>query len=167
MSNSTVRVLDAQGTVVRVGATNSTGAFTIDSIPHGTYTLSGQTNKPWGGVNASDALAINRHFSGSVPLVGLRLAAADVNGNVAVNASDALATNRRFSGNISSFSVGNWISETPSVAVSGTPASQSLKMLTYADVNGSYVPSTTQRFGASVHSKRVRIRVLCVMAWFA
>ena len=151
MTNSTVRVLDAQGAVVRVGATNSTGAFTIDSIPHGTYTLSGQTNKPWGGVNASDALAINRHFSGSVPLVGLRLAAADVNGNVAVNASDALATNRRFSGNISSFSVGNWISETPSVAVSGTPASQSLKMLTYADVNGSYVPSTTQRFGASVH----------------
>ena len=151
MTNSTVRVLDAQGAVVRVGATNSTGAFTIDSIPHGTYTLSGQTNKPWGGVNASDALAINRHFSGSVPLVGLRLGAADVNGNVAVNASDALATNRRFSGNISSFSVGNWISETPSVAVSGTPASQSLKMLTYADVNGSYVPSTTQRFGASVH----------------
>ena len=151
MTNSTVRVLDAQGAVVRVGATNSTGAFTIDSIPHGTYTLSGQTNKPWGGVNASDALAINRHFSGSVPLVGLRLGAADVNGNVAVNASDALATNRRFSGNITSFTVGNWISETPSVVVSGTPASQSLKMLTYADVNGSYVPSTSQRFGASVH----------------
>jgi DNA/RNA endonuclease YhcR with UshA esterase domain len=150
MTNSTVRVLNAQGAVVRVGSTNSTGGFTVDSIPHGTYTLSGSTNKPWGGVTASDALGISRHFSGSVPLVGIRLSAADVNGSSSITSSDALLVNRRFSGSISSFSVGNWVSEQFSTTISSTPAVQNLKMLTFGDVNGSYVPNTAQRLVSSV-----------------
>jgi hypothetical protein len=81
-------------------------------------------------------------------LAGLRVGAADVNGSATVTSSDALLVNRRFSGTISSFAVGNWISENPAVAVSNTPATQNLKMLAYGDVNGSYIPSTAQRLGS-------------------
>jgi DNA/RNA endonuclease YhcR with UshA esterase domain len=150
MTNSLVRAKDSIGAIVGSDSTDATGAYSILALPSGTYTLEGATSKPWGGVNASDALAMNRHFSGSVPLVGLRLGAADVNGNGAVNASDALTTNRRFSGGLSSFSVGNWITERPSVLVSGANATQNLKMLSYADVNGSYAPSTAARFATSL-----------------
>jgi 2',3'-cyclic-nucleotide 2'-phosphodiesterase (5'-nucleotidase family)/DNA/RNA endonuclease YhcR with UshA esterase domain len=150
MTNSTVRVLNAQNAVVRSAATNASGAFTLDSVPHGSYTLSGSTNKPWGGVTATDALGVTRHVTGVLPLAGLRVGAADVNGSATVTSSDALLVNRRFSGSITSFSVGNWISENPAVAVSNTPASQNLKMLAYGDVNGSYVPSTSQRLEATL-----------------
>jgi hypothetical protein len=150
MTNSLVRAKDSTGVIVGTDSTDATGAYTLLALPSGTYTLEGVTSKPWGGVNASDALAMNRHFSGSVPLVGLRLGAADVNGNGAVNASDALTTNRRFSGGLSSFSVGNWITERPSVLVSGANATQNLKMLSYADVNGSYAPSTAARSATSL-----------------
>jgi DNA/RNA endonuclease YhcR with UshA esterase domain len=150
MTNSLVRAKDSTGAVVGSDSTDATGAYSILAMPSGTYTLEGATSKPWGGVNASDALAMNRHFSGSVPLVGLRLGAADVNGNGAVNASDALTTNRRFSGGLTSFSVGNWITERPSVLVSGANATQDLKMLSYADVNGSYAPSTAARSASSL-----------------
>ena len=150
MTNSLVRAKDSIGAIVGSDSTDATGAYSILALPSGTYTLEGATSKPWGGVNASDALAMNRHFSGSVPLVGLRLGAADVNGNGAVNASDALTTNRRFSGGLTSFSVGNWITERPSVLVSGANATQDLKMLSYADVNGSYAPSTAARSASSL-----------------
>ena len=150
MTNSLVRAKDSTGVVVGSDSTDATGAYSILALPSGTYTLEGATSKPWGGVNASDALAMNRHFSGSVPLVGLRLGAADVNGNGAVNASDALTTNRRFSGGLTSFSVGNWITERPSVLVNGANATQDLKMLSYADVNGSYAPSTAARSASSL-----------------
>jgi len=150
MTNSLVRAKDSTGAIVGSDSTDATGAYSILALPSGTYTLEGATSKPWGGVNASDALAINRHFSGSVPLVGLRLGAADVNGNGAVNASDALTTNRRFSGGLTSFSVGNWITERPSVLVNGANATQDLKMLSYADVNGSYAPSTAARSASSL-----------------
>ena len=150
MTNSLVRAKDSTGAIVGSDSTDATGAYSILALPSGTYTLEGATSKPWGGVNASDALAMNRHFSGSVPLVGLRLGAADVNGNGAVNASDALTTNRRFSGGLTSFSVGNWITERPSVLVNGANATQDLKMLSYADVNGSYAPSTAARSASSL-----------------
>ena len=150
MTNSLVRAKDSTGAIVGSDSTDATGAYSILALPSGTYTLEGATSKPWGGVNASDALAMNRHFSGSVPLVGLRLGAADVNGNGAVNASDALTTNRRFSGGLTSFSVGNWITERPSVLVIGANATQDLKMLSYADVNGSYAPSTAARSASSL-----------------
>jgi hypothetical protein len=95
-------------------------------------------------------LGISRHFSGSVPLAGLRLGAADVNGSSSITSGDALLVNRRFSGSITTFSVGNWISEQLPITVSATPAVQNLKMLAYGDVNGSYQPNTAQRLGSTV-----------------
>jgi hypothetical protein len=145
MTNSVVRLLDGSGAVVASDSTDSSGTYLIPGVLNGNYTLSGATGKPWGGVTATDALGATRHFTGAVPLLGLRVGAADVNGSSTITSGDALLINRRFSGTISSFSAGNWLSEVPAVSVSGANLAQNLKMLAYGDVNGSYLPPLNSR----------------------
>ena len=156
MTNSEVRLYPTGSTIPLISVqTNSAGNYTMDvqnvlvipgmnpvPLPIGEYYLVGaRTTKPWGGVNAVDALAISRHFTGATTLTGLRLKAADVNGSNTINSLDALTANRRFSGGISSFNVGNWVYETQSVVWNGTPINKNLKALAYGDVNGSYTPN--------------------------
>jgi hypothetical protein len=150
MTNSLVRALDSTGTVVASDSTDAAGAYLIPALPNGSYTLVGVTSKSWGGVTATDALGTTRHFTGAVPLQGLRVGAADVNGSGTITSGDALLINRRFSGTISSFSAGNWISEVAAMQVAGANLTQNLKMLAYGDVNGSYTPSTSQRNSSSL-----------------
>ncbi|MFM8837404.1 MAG: beta strand repeat-containing protein, partial [Bacteroidota bacterium] len=145
MTNSVVRIKDGLGAVVASDSTDALGAYAMSAVPSGTYTLEAVTSKPWGGVTASDALGISRHFSGSVPLTGLRLSAADVNGSTSITSGDALLVNRRFSGSLSAFTVGNWLSERPALNVVSGNVTQDLKMLAFGDVNGSYAPNTALR----------------------
>ncbi|MFM8959931.1 MAG: dockerin type I domain-containing protein, partial [Bacteroidota bacterium] len=121
MTNSTVQLKDPQNVIIMSAPTSSTGSYILSPVAAGNYTLTGTTNKPWGGVNSVDALGISRSFTGAAPLVGLRLKAADVNGSNTVNSLDALTTSRRFSGSVTSFTVGNWAIENLPVAFnSGT-----------------------------------------------
>jgi len=92
-------------------------------------------------VNATDALGTVRHYTNVVPITGLRLKAADVNGSNSVNNTDALLITRRYSNLLSSFNVGNWTSENISIQAVGTPLTQNLKAICYGDINGSYNPS--------------------------
>ncbi|MFM7033522.1 MAG: dockerin type I domain-containing protein, partial [Bacteroidota bacterium] len=149
MTNSVVRIKDGLGAVVASDSTDALGAYAMSAVPSGSYTLEAVTSKPWGGVTASDALGISRHFSGSVPLTGLRLSAADVNGSTSITSGDALLVNRRFSGSLSAFTVGNWLSERPALNVVSGNVTQDLKMLAFGDVNGSYAPNTALRGSAS------------------
>ena len=148
MTNSVVRIKDGSGAVVASDSTDALGAYAMPAVPSGSYTLEAITSKPWGGVTASDALGISRHFSGSVPLTGLRLSAADVNGSTSITSGDALLVNRRFSGSLSAFTVGNWLSERPALNVVSGNVTQDLKMLAFGDVNGSYAPNTALRGSA-------------------
>jgi DNA/RNA endonuclease YhcR with UshA esterase domain len=148
MTNSLVRIKDGSGTVVASDSTDALGAYVMATVPAGSYTLDAVTSKPWGGVTASDALGISRHFSGSVPLTGLRLSAADVNGSSSITSGDALVVNRRFSGSLAAFSVGDWISERPALNVSAN-VTQDFKMLAFGDVNGSYVPNSSLRLSGT------------------
>ena len=150
MTNTTVQLLSGSNSiVVHTALTDANGyyemRFDIPTIGGaGTYSLKAVTNKPWGGVNALDALAIARHFTGAAPLVGLRLAAADVNGTSTINSLDALTTSRRFSGMITSFNVGNWRSENLPINLANSPTqyNQNILMICFGDTNGSYVPNT-------------------------
>jgi len=86
---------------------NDKGISTGNTAPWlGCSTGYGVRTKPWGGVTGADALVISRHTIGTVPLVGLRLKAGDVNNNNTVNTQDALLVSRRFSGISSSFTAG-------------------------------------------------------------
>ncbi|MFM8786793.1 MAG: T9SS type A sorting domain-containing protein, partial [Bacteroidota bacterium] len=137
LTNSDVRLL--AGTSQIASATTGTGgAYTMNAVPAGSYTVTGATTKPWGGVTGADALVISRHFSGAVPLVGLRLKAGDVNNNTAVNSQDALLVSRRFAGTVSSFTAGNWSFEALPVNITAGTVTQNILGLCVGDVNGSY-----------------------------
>ena len=145
MTNSTVQCRDANNVVLMTAQTDATGAYSMSGMTNGTYTVTGVTSKPWGGVNSVDALGIARSFTGAAPLVGLRVKAADVNGSNTINSLDALTTSRRFSGSIASFTVGNWAYEAVPTTVAGGVTTRNIMALAYGDVNGSYQPSTALR----------------------
>jgi len=141
-TNASIRLM--QGTAqIASASTGSTGDFSF-SAPSGSYGLKINTQKPWGGGNATDALFINRHFTGSSPLSGLPLLASDVNASGTVNSSDALIIMRRFTTQIDSFAAGNWILSPSSVTLPQS-GSLGLNILAMGDVNGSYVPDVNLR----------------------
>jgi hypothetical protein len=145
MTNSIVQLKDPQNVVVMTAPTDATGAYHLLPVAPGSYTLTGTTGKPWGGVNSVDALGISRSFTGAAPLAGLRVKAADVNGSNTVNSLDALTTSRRFSGSVTSFTVGNWAIENLPLTFSSGTITRNLLAICYGDVNGSYNPSTAFR----------------------
>jgi len=158
MTNTTLQLW--QGQQLRyTAAVQSTGEFDIPQTDPGLYTLSIQTSKPWGGVNATDALLVSRHFTNLLVLTGLNYKAADVNGSGLLNSTDALNISRRFAVITSNFSVGDWALavDTISLGGSGTRDTLSLGVLCYGDVNGSYFPSLNLRTVVNVPNQNAGI----------
>jgi len=131
------------GNIVAADTTNSSGAYSLRGFANGTYMLDALPDGNWGGVNATDALQINRHFTSLLMLSPLRQSAADVNLNQAINSADALLINRRITGLITSFNAGVWVSDRPTLTAQGSAISLNLRMLCVGDVNGSYTPTVT------------------------
>ncbi len=108
-------------------------------LANGTYALTATTDHPWGGVNATDALLILKHFTGMSVLSGLPLQAADVNADQYVNSVDALMVMKRFTGMISAFAAGDWLFEPKAVNVNSlNSAIIKLRGICLGDVNASY-----------------------------
>ncbi|MFM7497296.1 MAG: dockerin type I domain-containing protein [Bacteroidota bacterium] len=141
LSNVVVN-LKLNNTVVATDTTDALGQFNLGFRAPGSYTVEYQTAKPWGGVNATDALGINRHFGNVAPLLGLALSAADANNSGAVNSTDALTVSRRFSNIITAFPLGDWVWENFNLQLvaGGTYNNLLWKGLCTGDVNASYVP---------------------------
>jgi len=141
MSNCTVVLRDAQGVSVQSTTTNSSGQYEFNAIPFGNYSLAVTTNKPWGGVNSTDALNVARHFSSVAILPGIRSSVADVNASNSINSTDALRISQRTVSQITSFTSGNWYFQNPSVTISSSITQQpAILSLCFGDVNGSYNP---------------------------
>jgi len=133
-----------QGTApVASASTATTGDFSL-SVPAGNYALRVLTQKPWNGGNATDALLMSRHFTGTTLLSGLPLQASDVNASGSVNSSDALTLLRRFTTQVDTFAAGNW-ALSPSTAAAPVTGPLALRILAMGDVNGSYVPDLNLR----------------------
>ena len=141
-TNTSVRLMQGAAQIASASS-GSTGDFSL-SAQAGAYGLRINTLKPWGGGNATDALFINRHFSGTSLLSGLPLLAADVNASGTVNSSDALIVMRRFTTQVDSFAAGNWVLS-PSVLTLPFSGPLALRILAMGDVNGSYVPDAGLR----------------------
>jgi PKD repeat protein len=149
LSSVTVRLLSYPALVQEGSAiTNAQGTYSLGGYTNGTKTLALQTGRTWGGVNATDALLANLHFSNTQPLSGLRLKAADVNASGTVNASDALVISRRYANVIASFPSGDWVFDTAILNLNGSALSRNLQGLCYGDVNGSLIPGAA-RWGSS------------------
>lgn len=126
--------------VLWTGRTGSNGQANMNTLPAGIYQLAWADSLPWGGVNAADALAINRHFAATSLLMGLFKVAADVNGNGSINSTDALLVSRRFTGTIPAFSVGNWVFDRSSLSLSAGTNAKTVLGVCVGDVNGSHNP---------------------------
>ena len=150
MTNTQVMLLNQQQQTIGQTTTNANGGFSFSNTGNGQFQLQLSTNKPWGGVNATDALAAARHFTGLAPQTGLRLQAADVNASNNVNATDALQIGRRFTGQLGSFAAGNWAFDAPSIVVNNDTVQLQLGALAYGDINGSYLPDVQLRMGNEV-----------------
>ena len=138
---SSVSLRSSTGALLQSTTTNSTGAYSFANLGPGSYTVTGSSTRPWGGVTSGDALLITRQFNNLFNLTGLRLAAADVNLSNAINNSDALLTTRRVAGNITSFASGDWKFESLPITVGSANVVQDVRGLCYGDVNASYQPS--------------------------
>ncbi|MCX6270161.1 MAG: T9SS type A sorting domain-containing protein [Bacteroidetes bacterium] len=139
LPNSTVKLLDGSGTILKTASTNSSGSYTLTQVPNGTYTLKASTQVLWGGVNATDALTILKSFVAISPLTNLRLKAADVDASNFVNSIDALATAKRFVGLINSFPAGDWYFQSVPVTVTGGVTSTvNFQGICFGDTDGSY-----------------------------
>jgi hypothetical protein len=142
--------------------TDAAGHYEFNNLDLGTYTMEFSTLKAFGGINASDALGILRHFVQIPPLLsGLNFICADVNGSGGIpNSTDALTVSRRFVNQIPAYtppytpSPGgkDWYFAKTNVVVPPIPATTvnvtgtanqtiDIQALCGGDVNGSNVPS--------------------------
>lgn len=136
--NVTVSLRNSQNVIIATSVTNGNGFYSFTGIPDGSYTINATTTTPWGGVNADDALTALRHFVGISYLSGLKLIAANVDGNSFVNSLDALAIARRFVGLVNSFPAGDWYLQSPVVSLVGDGSlTQNIKAICMGDCNGS------------------------------
>lgn len=129
-----------------IASTNSEamGSFIFNEVENGTYVITGLYDTPWGGPNATDALWVSQHYSGTRMLTSLNLEAGNVNASASVNNTDALQIVRRYSGFISSFPADDWLFENLSVPVSGCNVTQNLHGIITGDVRGQAGPSVAK-----------------------
>ena len=122
--------------------TDQSGNFVFYNIPDGDYTIAFDCEKPWGGVNAGDALLILKHFVHLTTLTGLRLAAADADDNGIINTTDALYVSKRYVELISGFPAGDWLfSDEGGINIqSGNTVEYTGKAICVGDTDGSYQP---------------------------
>ncbi len=123
--------------------TKGNGYFEFFNIPDGNYTLGVSTAIPFGGVNATDALAIKLHAIAQpgFVLAGLPLTVADVNVSGTVNATDALYVIYRTINYITDFPAGNWAFDNVPLTVAGSAITADFMGECYGDVNKSYIPT--------------------------
>ncbi|MCD4680912.1 MAG: hypothetical protein K8S00_11045 [Bacteroidales bacterium] len=122
--------------------TDINGNYIFNNLDNGNYLICANTEKTWGGVNATDALVVRRHIVGFEPLNDLPLVAADVNNTSSITSADALQILRRTIGLSSSFASGDWVFDTNFIFINNGNQIIDMKGLCVGDVNQSYNPST-------------------------
>ena len=143
LDNSTVTLSGAASASATTGAN---GAFSFSGLGNGAVTLTASTNKAWGGITATDALATTRHYQGIGLVSGLNLDAADVNLSNLVNATDALMIINRFNGTRNSFPAGDWKFESKNYNLNLSEVTTDLFGICLGDVNNSYAPAAGRQF---------------------
>ena len=145
-----VQLRNSQGQSVASGTTDPQGTADLGTVADGNYSMVLADTRGWSGVNGTDALLVNRSFTGLAPLSGLYALAGDVNANSVLTNGDALMIMRRVSGHFSTFGLaGDWRYSTNQVQVQRQPGQVEqvvgVDALFAGDVNGSYVPGIAPR----------------------
>lgn len=141
MKNAAMKINKFDGTQMASTTTNTSGNYAFAAINSGFYQMSITPTNAWGGVNATDALGILRHFAQIELLTGMKLAAADVNYSHTINGTDALFVMKRYSGIITSFPVGDYLFHNETVTLGTGTITNHVKMICFGDVDASYGPT--------------------------
>ncbi|MCD4680755.1 MAG: DUF1573 domain-containing protein [Bacteroidales bacterium] len=144
LNNVAIYLKTPEGDLVDSLFTDALGDYLFNDIVYDEYQLECITTKPWGGANATDALAIQRHVVYLNPLTGLNLVAADVNDNNYVSSADALLVMLRFVGMVNSFAAGDWAFDNEIINLYQN-TTYNFNGLCYGDVNGSFIPSSIRK----------------------
>ncbi len=140
--------------------TGAGGAYEITPVLNGSYSLSGTTTKPWGGLNSPDPTFAQRYILGLQVLTNLQKRAADVNLSGTIQSVDVTMLKRRLVGQTYTQwirpteyvwdgpFVPGWHGAAPSwtpilglpVTVAGGDVLQPLRTLCSGDVNSSHTP---------------------------
>jgi hypothetical protein len=131
--------------------TGPLGAYDIRPLGNGNYTLTGNSTKPYGGLQNLDAIQVQKFVAGSVTFTDLQKRAGDVNKSNSVQNLDATFIRKRVSGIIvPQWTAPDWIFDGPfgaAPALQGLPVvilngnvTVPFKTLCSGDVNGSYNP---------------------------
>lgn len=137
-----VKAFNTDNIEVARDTTDAAGFYDFLSLPAGNYTLRFETDKAFGGVNATDALLIMKHFVQISLLEGLKIKACDVDGSGYINSLDALVVAKRFTGQTTSFVVPDWIFSTVNFSIPALQAQNNVLALCAGDANGSFIPET-------------------------
>jgi|GEM_PF-5990401 len=135
-------ILKSNGNWIAETMTDNAADFFFVDLPMGQFSLEPQCTKPWGGVNAADALSILKHNVGLSSLSGIRAVAANVDLSPSINSLDALWVAQRYAEIIPAFPTGNWVYWNTTLNIT-TPSAYTLypTALCAGDVNASYVPA--------------------------
>ncbi|MCD4680093.1 MAG: tandem-95 repeat protein, partial [Bacteroidales bacterium] len=148
IANTVLNLTNTNNTTVVTAQANLSGNYIFNNIPGDQYHMLATTNRPWGGANSTDALAIMHHFVNMNQISGLNLDAADVDATGYVNTLDALYVQQRFINVIDQFPAGDWIFDDDDLillnSANGTILGHDVAALCFGDVNASYVPSTVK-----------------------
>jgi uncharacterized protein (TIGR02145 family) len=128
------------GNIIASDTSDSSGYYELTGYQNGNYVLDASINYLPGGVNSTDALFVQRHFTSLITLSALRRSAGDVNGSSVTNGTDALLIQRWSTGVISVMPAGTFTTDRPTLNAIGNPIVMNMKALSYGDVNGSYNP---------------------------
>ena len=141
LSNVKLVIKDSQNIKVDSTETDNTGYFIFNGLPNGSYSIYAQSDKAAGGIDPVDALLINKYFVKMIQVDdNLKLLAGDVNGDGGVKPSDALTIMKYFVKTKSSFDVGRWQFEKPSLTINCSDEDVDFKGICTGDFNGSYRP---------------------------
>jgi len=138
LNNMSLNLKNNSGSVIATASTDMSGNYSFTEVLDGSYTLEVSTNKPWGGVTATDALLFKKHIANIAPLNGIYLACGDINGNGSLSASDILLIKKRIGSIINSFPLGDWLFNNQTIIVNGENVTQNFNGIVYGDANASY-----------------------------
>jgi hypothetical protein len=127
--------------------TDQNGSFDFGQIRNNRYSVDFKSFLPRRGVNAADALVAMRHYTGSLPLNGLKLKAANVNARGIVNGQEALKILQRTVDLNLPFTAGDWVfdSVNHNTYIFDSITNITNQVLCFGDVNASYFPSPPSR----------------------
>ena len=100
--------LSGSGNASVTAQSNSSGAYSFNSLAPGNYTVTPTKTGDVNGINSTDAVRIQQYIVGSVAFTPNQLAAADTSNNGVVNSTDALRIQQYIVQTPSNHIVGQW-----------------------------------------------------------